>query len=289
MPVRPSLPRSLAPSLAVAAALLAVSAPLAAPAASAAPAQVAASRSCQHPLVQAERDALLAATDTSTLRTVRDVQARLVTINSVLARNGDARGAFPLVYQVIVERTIASVEAGVFADPVWAERLAVEFAAEYLRNLYGHLRGTSMTAYWREYYRLAADCTRSPGRVVAQGIVNHLVDDLPRTLRAVGTTQRNSDDYQLYGLALVEATPRIVTTFQQHYGVDLAPLFQLWAVGDVVGPVEVTTFFFSSVRNLAWVNFEKLRVSTLGGTVSIAASWAVASAAVAGVDLAGGV
>ncbi|MFC6152445.1 DUF5995 family protein [Nocardioides yefusunii] len=247
---------------------------------------------CAPTLSGAENSALLAAASPTGLSTISDVKQRLATVNSILAARGDARGTFPLVYEVIVDETIASLDAGIFTHRAWAEQLAVSFAAEYFRNLDAHLRGrttlTTLTTYWRDYYRLAADCTRSPGRIVGQGIINHLVDDLPRTLKAVGTTTGHRADYDLYGTALVTATPQIIETFQAHYDVDLSGLFQLYFVGNVVGSQNVTTAFFTSVRTLAWNNFTTLRLSTLLGTTSIAGAVAAGSGAVAALELAGG-
>lgn len=233
--------------------------------------------SCQTTLSAAEKASLIKASDTSTLTEIPDALKRLKTINGILAVRGDYRGTFPVFYEVILTRTQHVMTTEKFNDPVWSKKIAIEFVSEYFRNLHGHLSGGAVTTYWKEFYKLAADCKRSAGRVAAQALVTHMIDDFPRALIAVKTTSKNREDFLHYGDALIEATPQIIANVKQYYGVDLKPLFQLYLVGDVFGSSTVTTAFFSSVRSLAWSNYQWLSISRFIGRSKIAFYWSAAS------------
>lgn len=242
---------------------------------------------CQTTLTAAEKASLIKASDTSTLTEIPDALKRLKTINGILAVRGDYRGTFPVFYEVILTRTQHVMATEKFNDPVWSKKIAIEFVSEYFRNLHGHLSGGAVTTYWKEFYKLAADCKRSAGRVAAQALVTHMIDDFPRALIAVKTTSKNREDFLHYGDALIEATPQIIANVKKYYGVDLKPLFQLYLVGDVFGSSTVTTAFFSSVRSLAWSNYQWLSISKLIGRSKIAFYWSAASTLMASFELKG--
>lgn len=256
----------------------ALAAPTATPTATTSAAPVV--RTCDMTLTASDKQTLLQASDHTTLRSLDDVQQRLRTVTDTFVARGDARGTFPLVYQVIVAETAASIDEGKFADPVWADRLAIAFAGEYFRNLNAHLRGARTTSYWAEFYRLAANCDRSLARVLAQGIVNHLVDDLPRILTAVNTSAERKDDFDIYGASLVDATPRIIDDFNTTYGVDVSEPLQLYFLGDIFGTEAVNTGLFGLVRSFAWINHRKYTAFRPWGENGIALTWVAGSGAI---------
>lgn len=240
----------------------------------------AAARQCSGTLSATEKTALLKASASSTATDLTKVRAQLSTITTTFNARGDARGTFPLVYDVIVARTQDSIRAGKFADPGWAERLAVRFSGEYLDNLRLHLQGRAPTPYWAEYYRLAGDCEHNLARVVAQGIVTHLVDDLPRVLTQVGTKRSHKADYDIYGASLVAAAPGLGDLFDATYGVDISQPLQLWFLGDMFGPETVNQGLFGLVRTFAWINYLKLVVSPWWGRNGIDLTWLAGSGAI---------
>lgn len=244
------------------------------------PSSAAAPRSCGSTMAPAERSALIRVAQGSADNDLDDVQQRLDTVARTFNAHGDARGTFPLVYRVIVDQTDAAIAEGSFADEAWAQRLAVRFAQEFFDNLVLHLQGHRPSGYWAEYYRLAADCEHNLARVVAQGIVTHLVDDLPRVLGMVGTRNSHKGDYDTYGQSLVAAAPDIVTVFDQTYGVDISQPLQLWLLGDVFGTKAVNNGLFGLVRTFAWINHLKLQVSPPSGHRGIALTWVAGSGAI---------
>lgn len=244
-------------------------------------------KACTVSLSPAERATLLKASDTSTLKEVPDALARIKTINSILAVRGDARGTFPVFYEVILERTLHVMSTEHFNDPVWSKKIALEFVSEYLRSLHGHLSGGKVTAYWKDFYTLAAGCKNSTGRLAAQALVTHMVDDFPRALLAVGTKATDQADFLHYGDALIEATPTIVERIKRYYGADLQPLFSLYLLGELFGPSRVTTAFFTTVRGLAWTNFTVLQGSPIMGNAKITFYWTTASTLMLGYELRG--
>lgn len=222
----------------------------------------------------------MTASDSSTATDLPKVREQLAVITAAFNAHGDARGTFPLVYDVIVAQTDDSINAGRFADPVWAERLAVRFSGEYLDNLRLHLQGKKATPHWAEYYRLAANCEHNLARVVAQGIVTHLVDDLPRVLVQVGTQASHKADYDEYGASLVAAAPGIADLFDATYGVDISRPLQLWFLGDIFGAQTVNQGLFGLVRTFAWINYRKLVVSQWWGRNGITLTWIAGSGAI---------
>lgn len=231
-------------------------------------------------LSAAEKAALLKASTSATATDLTKVRAQLSTITRTFNARGDARGTFPLVYDVIVARTQDSIREGKFTDPAWAERLAVRFSGEYLDNLRLHLQGKTPTRYWAEYYRLAADCEHNLARVVAQGIVTHLVDDLPRVLTQVGTKSAHKPDYDTYGASLVATAPGLADLFDATYGEDISQPLQLWFLGDIFGAETVNQGLFGLVRTFAWINYRKLEVSPWWGRTGINLTWVAGSGAI---------
>lgn len=255
---------------------------------SAAPAGPVGSSVCRVDFGAEQQQRLVTLTDTSTLAGIEDARARVGELVQRLTAAGDYRGTFAVVYQEILDKTIPALSDGTFTDPAWARALSVDFVATYLDNFHKHLTGGQPTAYWQAYYDLTAQCDRSPGRIVSEGIATHLVVDFPKSLVAVGTKHSNLHDYVVYGDSLVDAAPSIVERMRSVYGVDLAPFFQLWLVGDVFGQTETTTALFQSVRAVAWANSFGLKSPVTRGltNVSIDGTWHAAGLVLDGLEAA---
>ncbi|MGA3541570.1 DUF5995 family protein [Micromonosporaceae bacterium DT194] len=236
---------------------------------------------------QSEQQRLVALTDVGTLAGIEDARARVVEINELLAARGDNRGTFSLVYKEILDKTIPALTDGTFRDPRWARNLSVDFVTRYLENFHAHLTGGTPTPYWQSFFDLAADCDRSPARVVGEGISTHLVVDFPDSLIAVDTRTRHLRDYTVYGEALVEAAPGIVERMREYYGVDMQPFFQLWLVGEVFGETTATTGLFQSVRAVAWTNAVGLRLHERHARTKIDRTWRAAGVVLDGLEKTG--
>ncbi|WP_127783953.1 DUF5995 family protein [Rhodococcus sp. X156] len=269
---------------------LAVLAPPAAAVAgpSAAPAGPASSSVCRVDFAAEQQQRLVTLTDTSTLTGIEDARARVGELVQRLTDAGDYRGTFAVVYQEILDKTIPALDDGTFADPAWARALSVHFVATYLDNFHRHLTGGQPTPYWQAYYDLTAQCDRSPGRIVSEGIATHLVVDFPQSLVAVDTKHSHLRDYVVYGESLVAAAPSIVERMRAVYGVDLEPFFQLWLVGDVFGQTQTTTALFQSVRAVAWANSIGLKspLTRALTTAKIDGTWRAAGVVLDGLEAA---
>ena len=65
-------------------------------------------------------------------------------------------------------------------------------------------------------------------------------------------------DFEIFGLALVEATPTIIENLRDDFGIESENFFNGFFLGDwidaVAGDDATTTFAFQTIRNKAWNN-----------------------------------
>ena len=136
--------------------------------------------------------------------------------------------------------------------------MVIAFSARYYVNLRASILSQPTTQSWGRYYELADDCTTSGLRVGAHGIAVHLIVDLPHTLVDITSTTEQKEDFEVFGLALVEATPIIVENLRDDYGIESEAFFSGFFLGDwidaVAGDDATTTFAFQTIRNKAWNN-----------------------------------
>lgn len=193
-------------------------------------------------------------TEPSGIDTFVQARDRIAALRAEFTHPGDYRGTFPLAFDEILQLVGPSIESGIYADPVWAEDLAVEVVRLYVAALHEQVTGGTPAPHWASALALTAQCDRSPGRVLMGAIFAHLIVDFPHALVTIGSTPEHTGDFYTFGGALVDAAPAIVRDFESTYGTDLGPLFTGWFVGDLIGGTQTTTLLFQSTRTAAWVN-----------------------------------
>lgn len=206
---------------------------------------------------------LLELTDTRKLVDAADARARIDELAAHLVSAGDPRGLFAVVYRLITNRAEASVREGAYAHTEWARVLIVRFAARYLDNLAGDLRGGNVTPPWGGYYDLARNPSASRAQTLGVGIVVHLMDDLPRTLAEIGSTPAHERDFMVFGEILLEVFPDLVRDVRAAYGADVRGLLSGLAAGVIVDAVAgqdaTTRALYQAIRWKAWIMGQKLQ------------------------------
>lgn len=217
---------------------------------------------CRAPLTAAQKQRLIELSNPSTLKSFAAAAPRVDEIAAILVGARDNRGIFAIFYQRILDQAVPAVAAGDFDDPVWVERVSLNFVREYLANLHGHLTGGRVTYSWQRYYALAADCQRTIGRVAGAALLAHLVIDFPKAIADARSTAANQADFFSIGNLLIEATNALTGDISAAYGQDLTDLFNLYSLGQGINDLAqanvITPVFFQSVRASAWVDGLKL-------------------------------
>lgn len=201
---------------------------------------------------------LLELSNVGSLSDLEDVVYRISSIREIFASHGDLRGAFASVYAPITEKAVQTIYDGLYEHPQWARDLVVFFSVRYFENLRASLLQQSTTQSWDRFYDLTEDCSVTPLRIAAHGIMVHLVVDLPHTLVDTSTSLEHKEDFMLFGEALVETTPTIVGNLREDYGIESEEFFRGFFLGDWVDSIShegaMTTFLFQSIRHKAWNN-----------------------------------
>ncbi|WP_405491945.1 DUF5995 family protein [Nocardia sp. NBC_00511] len=222
----------------------------------------------------AELAELTRLSDPATLVDLHDGARRMDRIAEVLTRNGDRRGIFAVFYRSILHDANPLLDAGNFDDPQWARAVSLEFFREYLVNLHGHLTGGAVTPGWQRYYDMAADPSRSPGRVAASALDAHLMVDFPAALAATGTRVENTRDFFAIGDSLINTTGHITDELHAIYGAKLAGFFGLYFVGPVadiaLGEGNTSYLMFQSVRGTSLTSGLALQVPATAGAAEVA-------------------
>jgi hypothetical protein len=216
------------------------------------------STACGTALSSAELTTLGKLSDTKTLKDLHDGEARMRQISDILTKHNDRRGIFALFYRNILADANPVLDKGKFDDPTWARNVSRGFFVRYLENLHGNVTGGAMTPEWGNYYRLAADCKRSSGRVAAAGLDAHLIIDFPNVVASSGAKLRNTRDFFAIGDSLISTTTRITDELSQRYGAELGGFFHLYFVGTKIdakyGKGITTYVLFQGIRGLALSN-----------------------------------
>ncbi|MEC3954281.1 DUF5995 family protein [Nocardia sp. CDC153] len=206
-------------------------------------------------LTPAENAELVALSDPDTLTDLHEGQRRMERITDILTGAKDRRGIFAVFYRNILRDANPLLDAGDFDDPQWARAVSFEFFRTYLENLHGHLTGGPVTPGWQRYYAMAADPTRSAGRVAAAALDAHLLVDFPKAIAATDTGVDHTRDFFTIGDSLINTTDHITDELSALYGAKLAGFFHLYFVGraaDVVlGQGNTSYVMFQSVRGIA--------------------------------------
>ncbi|MFD6357983.1 DUF5995 family protein [Nocardia tengchongensis] len=219
-----------------------------------APAETGAARA----LTAAENAELVALSDPSTVTDLHDGQRRMERVAEILSGAQDRRGIFAIFYRNILRDANPVLDQGNFDDPEWARAVSAEFFRIYLVNLRAHLTGGTVSPEWTRYYDLAADPSRSAGRVAAAALDAHLHIDFPEAIAATGTRADHARDFFAIGDSLIAIANNITADLDAVYGAKLADFFHAYFVGPAVDSVlgENTTSYvmFQSVRGISFAN-----------------------------------
>ncbi|TIC81526.1 hypothetical protein E8D34_17750 [Nocardioides sp. GY 10113] len=174
-----------------------------------------------------------------------------------LVRANDRRGIFAVFYgNILGEAAPALADGSSYDDPAWSRKVSITFFRPYLAALHASLANQRVPKNWRTYYRLAADCSVSPGRVAMAGLDAHLILDFPVAIARSGARPAHFGDYYAIGELLQDATVDIGEDLKRTYGADLTEFFHLWALGDsldsVAGDGATTTLLFQGIRTVAF-------------------------------------
>lgn len=217
-------------------------------AAPAAAAPSAASAECRHAFSDAEKRRLIALSDPEDLTDLYDAHRKVTEIAEVFTSHRDYRGLFAIYYRDTLDSAIPALEDAHYQDMKWAWAASFDFVDRYLTNLHGHLSGGPVAPWWQHHYRMTADCSKSPGRVLTSALNAHLIHDFPRALAKVGTQPRHTADFFAVGDDLIPTTPTIVADIEAVYGYDMSGFFGLYFVGDGLDSVfgdGTTSYVFS--------------------------------------------
>lgn len=214
--------------------------------------------SCSEPLDATSYRELLELSQSDTVRGIRDVEKRVEDIRQIFVSYGDIRGAFASVYSPITQRAVRSIEQNTYTHSAWAEDLVVAFSKRYFNNLRASLLDQRTTQSWDRYYELSEYCSVTPLRIGAQGILVHLIVDLPHTLVDIRSTPEHQEDFDIFGMELVDATDEINENLWMDYGIESAYFFNGFFLGEWVDSIThegaMTTFVFQTIRTKAWNN-----------------------------------
>ncbi|MEV6768267.1 DUF5995 family protein [Nocardia sp. NPDC051030] len=203
----------------------------------------------------AELAELIRLSDPATLTDLHEGQQRMERIADIFAAKKDRRGIFAIFYRNILRDANPLLDAGRFDDPQWARAVSAEFFHRYLENLHGNLTGGTVTPTWQRYYAMAADPSRSAGRVAAAGLDAHLLIDFPQAIAATDTGIDHTRDFLAIGDSLINTTSHITDELQSVYGANLAGFFHLYFLGKgadlIIGQGNTSYVMFQSVRGTA--------------------------------------
>lgn len=219
-------------------------------------------QSCFEPISGEALESVLRLSDPATIGDEYDVRARIEQIAQVFKARRDPRGIFSIVYRLITNNAVASVEEGLYEHPQWTRELIVAFARRYLINLHGHFTGGDVSPQWRKYYALARNCNVGYGRTLGVAIATHLMVDLPYALEDVQSDSQHEGDFVLFGEVSLRIFPDLISDMQSVYQTDVSALLRGFFLGEWIDHLyskgTATTFIYQTVRINAWRNHNNL-------------------------------
>jgi hypothetical protein len=217
---------------------------------------------CYTPLSEEATQAVIDLSNPNTLGDEYDVRLRIEEIAGIFKEERDPRGIFAIVYRLITNNAVASVEDGLYEHPEWTRALIVAFAKRYLVNLHGHFTGGEMSVQWKKYYKLAQNCQVGYGRTLGVAIATHLMVDLPYALEDVNSIDIHEEDFILFGEVSLRIFPDLIRDMQTVYNTDVSDLLKGFFLGEWIDSIytkgTATTFIYQTVRINAWRNNQNL-------------------------------
>ncbi len=118
----------------------------------------------------------------------------MAAVNERLMAANDERRYFHGAYLRSTRAVLADAEAGRFADPAWAERWGLAFAALYMDAFNAWEAGDPTPGPWQVAFEVSRDPSVPPVRHALLGINAHINYDLPQALLAVIADEDFDDD-----------------------------------------------------------------------------------------------
>lgn len=219
-------------------------------------------QSCYQALSGSQLEQVLELSSTDNLGDEYDVQDRIENIAAIFRESKDPRGIFAIVYRLITNNAVESVDEGLYEHPQWTRKLIIAFARRYLENLHAHLSNEQPSPQWKKYYTLAQNCAVGYGRTLGVAIATHLMVDLPYALNDVDSVAHHEDDFILFGEVSLRIFPDLIRDMQAVYQTDVSQLLQGFFLGEWVDSIytkgTATTFIYQTVRINAWRNSQNL-------------------------------
>ena len=247
---------------------------------------------CYESLSDEATQQIITLSDPSELIDEYDVRDRIETIATIFREERDPRGIFAIVYRLITNNAVASVEEGVYEHPKWTQDLIVAFARRYLENLHGHLTGGDVSVQWKKYYKLAQNCSVGYGRTLGVAIATHLMVDLTYALDDVNSVAIHEEDFILFGEVSLRIFPDLISDMRTVYNTDVSALLKGFFLGEWVDSVytegTTTTFIYQTVRINAWRNSQNLQEYPAWMVYAdVSAGWGLAEVFLATLDATG--
>ena len=249
-------------------------------------------QSCYDPLAGPQLERVIELSSTENLGDEYDVRERIEQISEIFRESKDPRGIFSIVYRLITNNAVESVEEGLYENSEWTQDLIVAFAYRYLVNLHGHLTGGEVSPQWAKYYKIAQNCDVGYGRTLGVAIATHLMVDLPYALDDVNSVDRHEEDFVLFGEVSLRIFPQLISDMQTVYQTDVSHLLQGFFLGEWIDNIytkgTARTFIYQTVRINAWRNSQNLlKFPRAVVHADIATGWGLAEVFLATLDASG--
>jgi hypothetical protein len=214
---------------------------------------------CSERLSFEQWKALLEASDTSRLKTAKDILPALTTLRDIYAANNDLRGTFPVIYLEISKEIVRYIYSDQCQNPVALQPMTLNFAKMLFYNHYNHLMNRKVEEHWVHYFNIANNCNANKLRVGLGGVAAHIVIDLARSVHEARFRQTDFKEYMYLGEEMVLAVPRLLASLENYYGIQGAYFLSGFFFGDMIDPMmgydgATTKLVFQTVRLESWTS-----------------------------------
>jgi hypothetical protein len=202
---------------------------------------------------------LLEASDTSRMRTAKDILPALTTIRDIYAANNDLRGTFPVIYLEISKEIVRYIYSDQCLNPKALQPMTLNFAKMLFFNHYNHLMNRKVEEHWEHYFNIANNCNSNKLRVGLGGVAAHIVIDLARSVHEARFRQTDFKEYMYLGEEMILAVPRLLESLEKHYGIQGSYFLSGFFFGDMLDPMmgydgATTKLVFQTVRLESWTS-----------------------------------
>lgn len=167
-------------------------------------------------------------------RVLEDRIARLDEIANILVRQHDRSGLFTVGLAVTEHDAVLPLEEGStgLRDPARMQAISVHLLDRYLAAVHARYSGADVPEHWRNYFRLAADCSVLGQRAAMAGYNAHITVDLADAVAESGATQADAPDFYRLVDTIAAHASSIAEVTRDDYGVDLGPALRFYFLGE---------------------------------------------------------